>query len=78
MIDIRGIDLKKYSFYKNNSNDRVFWIDNPDVIGEFLFSFDKKTIFNLFEDYPYNLTTDQKTVFDAENPYWAEFFSDRK
>lgn len=77
MIDVRKKDLEKYSFYKNNPSDKVFWIDYPDIIGEFLFSFDKKTIFNLFEDYPYNLTIEQKKVFDAENPFWAEFFSDR-
>lgn len=54
------------------------WIDNPDQIGEMLFTFDGKRVFNLFRDYPHELTGDQKRVFDAENPFWAEFFKDRK
>lgn len=70
--------MKKYEFYKNNPSDKVWWIDNPDVRGEFLFSFDKKEIFNLFKDYPHGLTAGQKALFDAENPYWADFFSDRE
>ena len=65
------------NFYKENANDKVWWIDNPDVIGEFLFSFDKKKIFNLFQDYPWKLTIEEKALFDKENPYWANFFKDR-
>ena len=64
-------------FYKKNKNDKIWWIDNIDTIGEFLFSFDKKTIFNLFADYPHNLTAEQKEIFDKENPYWKDFFSYR-
>ena len=64
-------------FYKKNKNDKIWWIDNIDTIGEFLFSFDKKTIFNLFADYPHNLTAEQKEIFDKENPYWKDFFKER-
>lgn len=64
-------------FYKKNKNHKIWWIDNIDTIGEFLFSFDKKTIFNLFADYPHNLTAEQKEIFDKENPYWKDFFSYR-
>lgn len=67
----------KYDFYKNNKKDTIYWVDNYDIIGEFLFSFDKKTIYNLFRDYPYKLNKEQKEIFDKENPYWADFFSDR-
>ena len=66
------------TFRKNNENDVIWWVDNPDVIGEWLFSFDKKTIFNMFRDYPYKLTAKQKAIFDKENPYWANFFKDRE
>lgn len=66
------------TFRKNNENDVIWWVDNPDVIGEWLFSFDKKTIFNMFRDYPYKLTTKQKAIFDKENPYWVNFFKDRE
>jgi len=65
-------------FYKKNENDKIWWVDNIGTVGEHLFSFDKKQIFNLFRDYPYNLTKEQVEIFDKENPYWAEFFADRK
>lgn len=68
----------KYHFYKKNPDDKVWWIENNDNIGEHLFSFDKINIFNLFKDYPYNLTSEEKEIFDAENSYWVEFFKDRK
>ena len=42
-----------------------------------MFSFDKIKIFNLFEDYPYNSTSEEKEIFDMENPYWKEFFKER-
>lgn len=67
---------EKY-FYKKNDNDLVWWVNNRDKIGEMLFSFDKKKIYNLFKDYPYNLTKEEKEIFDKENPYWVEFFKDR-
>lgn len=54
------------------------WLENPEKIGEMLFTFDGERVFNLFRDYPHELTTEQKKVFDEENPYWAEFFKDRK
>jgi hypothetical protein len=68
----------EYEFYKNEPSDTIWWVDNPDNLGEHLFSFDKKTVFNLFADYPDKLTRAQREVFDRENPYWANFFADRK
>ena len=65
------------SWYKNNESDRIWWKDTPDTVGELLFSFDKKTVFNMFEDYPHKLNHEQKKIFDEENPEWADFFSDR-
>lgn len=66
-------------FYKQNKDDKIWWLDNAEESkGEWLFSFDKKTVFNMFEDYPHNLTKEQKEIFDAENPYWVEFFKDRQ
>ncbi len=64
-------------WYKNNKTDTIWWLENPDKIGEHVFSFDKETKFNLFTDYPHKLTPEQKGVFDNENPYWKEFFKGR-
>ena len=64
-------------FYKENEADQVWWVDTSDRDGEFLFSFDKKKVFNLFADYPHNLTPEQKEIFDRENPFWADYFKDR-
>ena len=68
-------------FYKNKKTDKIFWVQNKNwqdiIIGVFLFSFDKKTIFNLFQDYPHKLSPEQKQIFDRENPEWADFFKDR-
>ena len=65
-------------FYKENPDDSVWWVDTTESDGLFLFSFDGKKIFNLFRDYPHELTPEQKSTFDKENPYWKEFFSDRR
>ena len=54
------------------------WIEKPDQVGERLFTFDGEQVFNLFRDYPYALTKEQKKIFDEINPYWADFFKDRK
>lgn len=63
-------------FYHNNPGEEIWWADS-DNCGEWIFSFDKIKLFNMFEDYPHNLTEEQKELFDKENPYWAEFFKDR-
>lgn len=64
-------------FYKNEDTDVIWWVDNSDKVGIWEFSFDQKTVFNMFQDYPWKLTPEQKEIFDRENPFWADFFSDR-
>ena len=72
-------NLEGYSdFYKDSEESKVWWIDKIGVIGEFLFSFDKKKIYNLFLDYPHNMTEEEVEIFDSENLFWRDFFSDRK
>ena len=63
---------------KNEQTDKVWWKDMPDRVGEWVFSFDKVKEYNLFKDYPHNLTHEQTKIFDEENPEWVEFFKDRK
>ena len=65
-------------FYKENPTDQIWWVDTSDRVGIFLFSSDKKQVFNLFADYPYKLTPEQKAIFDRENPFWRDFFIDRQ
>ena len=68
----------KKRFYKENPSDLIWWVDNSEAVGVWEFSFDRKTIFNLFRDYPWKLSAEQKEIFDNENPYWKDFFSDRQ
>lgn len=69
---------QKSRFFKNKRTDKIWWLDTSDKVGEWVFTFDKKTLFNMFADYPYKLTPEEKDIFDKENPYWAEFFADRQ
>lgn len=65
-------------FYKENDSDEIWWVEDEETIGQFKFSFDRMKIYNLFADYPHNMTDEEVKIFDKENPRWAEFFSDRK
>ncbi len=67
----------EYEFYKAKETDTLYQVDHVGVNGEVLFSFDKKTIFNAWTDYPDKLTKEQKAIFDKDMPFWADFFADR-
>lgn len=69
--------VKFMRFYKQKEEDKIYWVDNVETIGEHLFTFDKKKIYNLFADYPQNLTQEEKEIFDKENPFWCDFFERR-
>lgn len=64
-------------FYKNDPNDKIWWVDDTDLTGAWLFSFDKEKIYNMFADFPHKLTKEEVQIFVEENPDWAEFFKDR-
>ena len=42
-----------------------------------MFTFDKKKIYYLYTDYPNKLTPEEKEIFDKENPFWVDFFSEK-
>lgn len=63
------------TYYKNKENDRIWWVEDPEYVGRFEFSFDKKRNYNLFADYPEKLSDDEKRIFDEENPEWVKFFT---
>lgn len=73
-------------YVANNPGDKVYWQvvkeddDDQQAKGEMVFTFDpdgQKT-YNLFHDYPWELTPEEKKIFDEENPFWADFFADRE
>lgn len=82
-----GLGRNIYTFYKKNKGDKIYWVyheiiflgtNKPSLVrGELLVSFDHHNIFNLWCDYPWNFTPEQKALFDKENPYWADFFDRR-
>ena len=64
-------------WYKQEETDKTWWLDNgSEVKGEMIFSFDKKKKYNIFLDYPQNMTQKEVRVFNKENPFWVEFFSE--
>jgi len=71
-------ETKRIEFYKNNEDDKIWWVDYVDYHGLYAVSFDKKKILFLFGDYPKNFTQEEKELFDKENPYWANFFRKKK
>ena len=44
------------------------------MIGEFLISFYKKKVDEIFADYQHYFTREGKKLFDQEELYWEEFF----
>lgn len=69
--------MGKYPFYKKREKDKIWWVEITDYVGYHLFSFDKEKVYNVFADYPHNLTPEEKKLFDKENRFWAKFFDDR-
>lgn len=73
------MESNNYVWYHQEPGDQIWWVEYPmPMDGVWLFSFDQKTVFNMFRDYPWNLTPEQVEIFDRENPYWKEFFRSRK
>ena len=60
------------NFYKNDEKDQIWMVDTLGSKGEFLFSFDKNSIFNFFTDYPDKLSDEQIEIFKKEQPMLAE------
>lgn len=59
-------------WFRHKASDTIWWRDNYDAVGEFLFSFDKRKTFNFFRDYPQELTEEQQRIFEKENPELAK------
>ena len=64
--------------FKEKETDKTYWLEPIDkAVGEHFFSFDLEKVYNLFFDYPWALSKEEKEIFDKENPHWKEFFEDR-
>lgn len=61
---------KLETFHKENSESLVWRTGDLNSFGPILFSFDRKTIYNLFTDWD-KLTEEQKQIFRKENPVLA-------
>jgi hypothetical protein len=73
------VESSEITFYHQHEGDQIWWGEKPDQLdGEYLFSFDRVTVFDLFADYPWSLTEEQRRIFDRENPEWRDFFKNRK
>lgn len=77
LMEVLNKKNSNFRFYKKKDNDKIWRVEKIGDIGKLLYSFDKKNIYNLWTDYPHNFTKEEKELFDKENPYWKEFFSDR-
>lgn len=51
--------------------------DGSFEIGPLYVTFDKKTVLNLWTDYPQKFTPEQIQIMREEQPYWYEFFMPR-
>ncbi len=69
--------MAQAEFYKKNESDKVWWVDDPEHVGLLRFSFDRRKVYNLYSDYPDKLTQEERRIFDAENPFWVDYFKDR-
>lgn len=76
-IDTEIGKMKLEGWYKSEKGENVLWAYPIGCRGVDIFTFDKKTIYYMWEDYPHTLTPEQKAIFDRENPYWADFFKGR-
>lgn len=67
-----GSEMEVGDFYQIDEGDKIWILETPGVRGPMLFSFDKKTVFNFWTDYPDKLTPEQREIFRKENPMLAE------
>ena len=76
--DFEEVNWSDYC-YKENDGDKTWWVDTSWFAkGLMLITFNKKKFYNLFKDYPHNMSSEEVEIFDKENPFWRDFFSDRK
>lgn len=63
-------------FFRKKIEGGKIWSVYTNLKGPLYITFDKKTIYNLWIDYPDNFTPEQIAIFKTEMPYWVEYFED--
>lgn len=59
-------------FEKESDDKMIYWVDPEDDREDtILFSFDGKTVFNFWQDYPEKLSPEQIRILKKENPTLA-------
>ena len=53
-------------------------VDGDVSIGGVIVTFDKKQFYNLFRDFPHNLTPEQIQILKEDMLYWYDFFKGRR
>ena len=71
MVILNKAQSKLVKFHKYEKDDKIWWVAKTDNYGEMLFTFDKITVFNFFQDYPQGLSEEQIRIFKEENPELA-------
>lgn len=71
-------EVSNKAFYKENPGDKIWWVDDIETTGPMEISFDKKKIYNLWLDYPWNMTPEEVELFNKENPEWAKLLAGRE
>ena len=72
-------DMAMRGVWKQKSRGiNVWWLVGTGQKWKIVFSFDRKKQYILYRDYPYKLTAEEKAIFDAEEPFWANYFRDRQ
>ncbi len=60
-----------WDWYKIKEEDSIWWSYPKDEEGKLVFTFDKKTVFNFWRDFPDKLTPEQIEIFKKTNPELA-------
>ena len=61
-----------FPWYKLKEGDSIWWSRPIGEKGELLFTFDKKTVFHFYRDFPHKLTPEQIEILKKTNPELAK------
>lgn len=62
------------SFAKEDAKSKIWNVTPEEEDGGMYISFDCKKIYNLYKDYPDNMTEEEIEIFEKERPLWKKLF----